>query len=131
MPLSFFILYFYFFGGGFLHPTRHCLKLFRFDSDSNDFIEESVSVSLSFGLLYRLERINSKLYNEYNDIITGGSNSEFDNIKLLFVAYVCANLKDYQNDLLLSYEEFLDSLPDDREYIGDLLKSLVSTSKKK
>lgn len=50
---------------------------------------ETLVCRLNYTKLYELECRRPEVYKIYNDIVMEGAKTEFDYIKLLFVAYVC------------------------------------------
>lgn len=89
---------------------------------------ETVNLTLNFAALYKLRAKDKKLYERYNSIITAGEiKDEIDNIEILYVAYVCANI----NDEYMSFEEFIEFIPYDREEISDVLLALLTPQAKK
>lgn len=87
---------------------------------------EKVNLTLNFAALYKLRAKNKQLYDRYNKIITNGSADEIENIHIIYTAYVCANT----GNEIMSFEEFLEVVPFDREIIGDAIASLLTPQKK-
>ena len=87
-----------------------------------------VKVTLRFFSLYQLKSKNKSIYDRYNKIMTTGPKEELDNVLILYTAYLCANVSDI--DSCLDEMEFMELMPTDREYIGQILGDLIHPKKK-
>ena len=90
---------------------------------------EVVRATLTFYYLYKLKTSEKGLYKRYNAIMNKGPQDEFDNITILYTAYMCAQIAEDAVDDAMSEEEFMASLSPDREYMGELLQLLVNPKK--
>ena len=71
-----------------------------------------LKMTLNFKRLYLLRGKNKKIYNEYMRIANGPEN-EMDIAIMIYTAYLCANIEEYEN--CLGLEDFLEKLPVNRE----------------
>lgn len=84
-----------------------------------------VKVTLRFYSLYQLKSKNKAAYDAYNKIMTRGPQEELDNATIIYTAYLCANL----NEDCMTEMEFLELMPDDREYVATVLGKLINPKK--
>lgn len=88
----------------------------------------TVKVTLRFYSLYQLKSKNKSVYERYNKIMTAGPKEELDNCLILYAAYLCANVANIEE--CMDEMEFLELMPTDREYIGNILGELIHPKKK-
>ena len=86
-----------------------------------------VKMTLRFYSLYQLKGKNKKAYDNYNRIMVKGPQEELENVTILYTAYLCANLD--RIDECMSELEFLQLMPDDREYTNAVLAKLINPKK--
>ena len=89
---------------------------------------ETVQMTLRYYNLYQLKSKNKQAYLKYNKIMIKGPEEELENVTILYTAYLCANLDNI--DMCMTEMEFLQRMPEDREYIGGILMSLINSKKK-
>ena len=87
-----------------------------------------VKMTLRFYALYLLKSKNKQAYERYNKIMIKGPQEELENVTILYTAYLCANLENI--DECMTEMEFLQNMPDDREYINEILSGLINPKKK-
>ena len=87
-----------------------------------------VKVTLRFYSLYLLKSKNKAIYERYNKIMVNGPKEELDNCLILYTAYLCANISEIEN--CLDEIQFLELMPTDREYVGEVLGDLIHPKKK-
>lgn len=85
-----------------------------------------LKMTLNFKSLYLLRDKNKKIYNEYMRI-ANGPKDEMEVAIMLYAAYLCANLEDYDNCIKL--EDFLENLPVNREEMSGILARLQPKKK--
>lgn len=90
---------------------------------------KKIKLTLAFYRLYQLKNINKKAYDDCNRIMTKGGEEILDNIKVLYTAYLCANIDNPEEKM--SYEEFLMVMPNDWKEISRIAKELVGVKKKR
>lgn len=90
----------------------------------------TAEMTLTFYALYMLKGKNRDLYEKYNQAINRMGDQknhgydELDTIEILYAAYVCANLADYEN--VMSMEEFMQKCGSDRIAVARAVKALTS-----
>lgn len=89
---------------------------------------ESVYLSLSFGRLNLLKKLNLELYNRFNEILYGKSNDILDLVTIIYVGYWCANFK--LTDNLYKEEDFIELVEFDTLEIQRTFKELTQPKKK-
>jgi hypothetical protein len=89
---------------------------------------EVVRMTLRYYNLYQLKSKNKQAYTKYNKIMIKGPEEELENVTILYTAYLCANLENIEE--CMTEMEFLQRMPEDREYIGEILQSLINSKKK-
>lgn len=89
---------------------------------------EIVQMTLRFFNLYQLKSKNKHAYEKYNKIMIKGPQEELENVTILYTAYLCANLADIE--MCMTEMEFLQRMPEDREYISNILTRLINSKKK-
>lgn len=70
---------------------------------------EVVKLTLTFGKLNLLKKLNIELYERYNSIFYGKSEDILDMVTLIYVAYWCANF--LGNNELYKEEDFIELVP--------------------
>lgn len=88
-----------------------------------------VQMTLRYYSLYLLRGKNKAAYEKYNKIMMRGPQEELENITILYTAYLCANLDKIEE--CMSELEFMQLVPDNREYTGAILNDLLNSKKKK
>ena len=104
--------------------TKNLNTVYNFELDDG----EKVEMTLRFYNLYQLKSKNKQAYEKYNKIMIKGPQEELENVTILYTAYLCANLANI--DECMTEIEFLQRMPEDREYIGGILQSLINSKKK-
>lgn len=91
---------------------------------------EEINLTLAYRYLYQLRSKHKQQYDEYNAIVTKGAKDEFDNITILYTAYLCHLIAENGNtDGCKSFDEFLDVLPYDRLEIAKAVGMLITPKK--
>lgn len=86
-----------------------------------------VKMTLTFFLLNRLKSKNKDLYDRYNGYRMNGSKDILEWVEMLYVAYLCANMDDYNN--CLSEDEFIEKCGNDFEAVTKAV-TILTTPKK-
>lgn len=87
-----------------------------------------VKMTLAFYALYQLKAKNKSLYERYNKIMVNGPQEELDNVVILYTAYLCANMANFEG--CMSEVEFMQNMSNDRMQVKETLENLVSAKKK-
>lgn len=91
---------------------------------------DKIKLTLTYRWLYALKTKYKDTYEDYNRIMTKGFTDEFDNITVLYTAYLCEYISEHGNtDNAMSYDDFLDVLPFDRQEIARAVGMLISPKK--
>ena len=78
--------------------------------------------SLSYKRLYKLRQLKPAEFEKYNTVVMKGAKSEFDNIDILYAAYLCASIDDLKS--AMPYADFLDILPINHMEVNNLAIAL-------
>lgn len=88
---------------------------------------DSVKLTLAFYYLYQLKAKNKAIYDKYNSVMTKGATEELDMIVILYAAYLCANINEFES--CMSYEEFMMKCGSDRYAIKQASEALIKPKK--
>ena len=91
-----------------------------------------IELTLNFARLLKVKNNNKKLYEEYMKALKGGNDFDiiFDSLKIIYVAYLCANSDKLGTDEVMSEEEFIEMAPSDMELINTVTAELIHPKKK-
>lgn len=87
-----------------------------------------VELSLSFRRMYTLKSSHKDVYSRLNSVLTKGTKDIFDNITVLYAAYLCGH--DGAADTQLSEAEFIDLCPADIAYVSETVQTLIDPKKR-
>ena len=91
---------------------------------------DKIKLTLAYKYLYKLRSTNKAAYDDYNNIMMKGPKDEFDNITIIYTAYLCSLLEDNgTTEGAMSYDDFLDVLPFDRVEITRAVGMLIAPKK--
>ncbi|MGN0301595.1 MAG: hypothetical protein ACI4BI_01805 [Anaerotardibacter sp.] len=93
--------------------------------------ESKVKLTLAYKYVIQLRGINRELYENYNKVMIKGPKEEIDNITVLYAAYMCGCISEKKADSAMSWDEFIDILPCDREAVNMAVMELVYPKKAK
>ena len=94
----------------------------------------TAELTLAFYALYMLKAKNKALYVKYNSAMArmgdqkNNGFDELDAITILYAAYVCANIDDF--DSLLTEEEFMVKCGSDRIAVANAVRDLTQPKKR-
>ncbi len=88
-----------------------------------------VKLTLTFGRLNLLKRVNNELYQKYNKIIMQKSDDILDLVTILYVAYWCAYYNAGQSNIYTE-NDFIELAPFDLSEIKRIYKQLTQPKKK-
>ena len=92
---------------------------------------QEVELTLNFARLLKVKNAKKKLYKEFMDVLKNKDfDIIFDSIKVLYVAYLCANTDKLKTKEVLSEDEFLELVPMDMVLINNLVAELIQPKKK-
>lgn len=90
----------------------------------------TIKLTLAYGPLYKLRAKHRQEYDEYNRIMTKGAKDEFDNITILYTAYLCEQVDETGDTKdAMGFDDFLDLMPVDREDIARAVGMLMVPKK--
>lgn len=91
---------------------------------------EKIRLTLAYRYLYQLRNRHRDQYEDYNRVMTKGMSDVFDNITVLYTAYLC-NLIAETGDTAgcMSFDEFLDVLPADQSDVVRAVGMLIAPKK--
>lgn len=89
---------------------------------------EVVTLSLSFGRLNLLKKLDIELYDRFNKILYGKSEDILDLVTIIYVGYWCANFK--LTDDLYKEEDFIELIEFNTLEIQRTFKALTQPKKK-
>ena len=87
-----------------------------------------VKMTLTYARLYKVRAENKEVYDRYNKIMMEGSKDEFDNLFLLYTAYLCGLIG--TDETPMSYEDFMEAVPPNRREVQTAIRKLVYPTKK-
>lgn len=88
---------------------------------------QQVKMTLNFKALYLLRSKNKKAYDDYMRCTNTGPKDEMEFAQMLYAAYLCANLEDYDNTM--EFLDFLEKLPVNRKEISDIYGKVLQPRK--
>lgn len=90
-----------------------------------------IKLTLNFARLLKVKNYNKKLYEEYMHALKNQDfDVIFDSLKVIYVAYLCANSDKLGNEELMSEEELMEVAPMDIATINNLVADLIQPKKK-
>lgn len=73
---------------------------------------ETIKLTLSYKYLYQLKAKHREQYNDFNRILSSGAKDLFDNLTVLYTAYLCQRIADTgDTEGCMSFDEFMDVCP--------------------
>lgn len=93
---------------------------------------EVVNLTMTFSSLLFVKNHDEKLYDRFMKIMQNKNfDIVFDALTVIYVGYICANLKSLEDGTLLSEGDFMDIAPFDIAIINTLAGELIGANKKK
>ena len=90
-----------------------------------------IKLTLNFARLLKVKNYNKKLYEEYMHTLKNQDfDVIFDSLKVIYVAYLCANSDKLGSEELMSEEELMEVAPKDQKTINNLVADLKKKKKK-
>ena len=91
-----------------------------------------VRLTLAYRYLMQLSAKNRAAYDEYNASWRKKEEKrdEFDNLRFIYTGYLCAAIMDGTFDDTMTWQQFLDAAPIDREAVGMALMGLIAPKRK-
>lgn len=89
-----------------------------------------IQLTLNFTRLLQLKNKRKEIYGKYTSAL-GGKGDVFENSLItLYVAYLCANIENLDDDKLMTYTTFIKAIPQDFVLINDYNDKLINPKKK-
>lgn len=88
---------------------------------------EKVQLTLNFSRLLNVRNKRKKDYDKYNEVIMNGAKDVFDNVQVVYMAYLCG-LDDL--DEAMSESEFIELIPPYMNTINETVSNLIAPKKK-
>lgn len=89
-----------------------------------------LKLTLAYRHLYQLRAKHRAEYDEYNRIMMKGAKDYFDNITILYTAYLCELIAENgDTDGCMGFDDFMDVLPVDQMEVMRAVGMLVSPKK--
>lgn len=90
-----------------------------YELETND--GDKIKLTLAYRYLYQLRNKHRDQYNDFNAIVTKGAKDFFDNVTVLYTAYLCELMADNgDTEGCMSYDDFMDVLPE----MGEIQKAV-------
>lgn len=94
-----------------------------------ELVDGTVELTLNFARLLKVKNHNKKLYDEFMKVISKKDfDVIFDSLKVVYVAYLCANSD--KLDEVLSEEEFMEKTPLNLVTLNNTVGELLTPKKK-
>lgn len=91
---------------------------------------ETIRLTLAYRYLYQLRAKHRDQYDDYNTIMMKGAKDYFDNITILYTAYLCELIAEKgDTDGCWGFDEFMDHLPVDNMEVMRAVGMLVAPKK--
>lgn len=91
---------------------------------------ETIKLTLAYRHLYQLRAKHRDQYEEFNRIMMKGAKDYFDNLSLLYTAYLCEAIAETGDTSgCRSFDEFLDMLPIDNQEVMRAVGMLIAPKK--
>lgn len=91
---------------------------------------EKMKLTLAYRHLYQLRAKHRYQYDDYNRIMMKGAKDYFDNITILYTAYLCELIAETgDTDGCMGFDEFMDHLPIDNTEIMRAVGMLIAPKK--
>lgn len=87
----------------------------------------TVQMTLSFRRLMELKTRNKQQYENCNRIMMEGPKDIFDNVSILYTAYLCAL---DEKEIPMGYDAFVDGLPGYMNVVNEMVQDLIRPKKK-
>lgn len=89
-----------------------------------------IKLTLTYRYLLQFKTKCKSLYDRYNKIIVKGVQDEFDNLTIIYTAYLCAYLQIHgSTEESMTEDAFIDAVSSDREAVSFAIQSLIYPKK--
>lgn len=99
-----------------------------YELETND--GEKMKLTLAYRLLYKLRAKHRAEYDDYNRIMMKGAKDEFDNLTIIYTAYLCEQIDETgDTEGAMGFDEFMDLMPIDRSEVVRAVGMLIAPKK--
>ena len=99
------------------------------DYELND--GSKIQLTLNFSRLLQLKNKKKDMYERYNKMLLKGTQDAIeDNIFVLYIAYLCANIEHLDDGSLMDLGTFINSIQQDFVLMNDTVNMLINPKKK-
>ena len=89
-----------------------------------------IQLTLNFSRLLQLRSKRKKVYEQYTHALAGKGDVFENSLVTIYTAYLCANLEKLDNNEVMSYETFIDAIPQSFATINEAVEKLMYPKKK-
>lgn len=90
-----------------------------------------IQLTLNFTRLLQLRNKRKSMYDKYTNALAGKGDIFENSLITLYVAYLCANIEKIDNNEVMSYEKFIEAVPQDVVITNTTVDLLINPKKKK
>ena len=89
-----------------------------------------IQLTLNFSRLLQLKNKRKNTYDKYTNALAGKGDAFENSLITLYTAYLCANIESLDNNEVMSYETFIDSIPQNYILMNTNVDKLINPKKK-
>lgn len=89
-----------------------------------------IQLTLNFARLLQLKNKRQNIYNKYTNALAGKGDPFENSLITLYTAYLCANIEGIDNNEVMSYEDFIESIPQNYITMNTTVDLLINPKKK-
>lgn len=89
-----------------------------------------IQLTLNFTRLLQLKNKRKDIYGKYTNALAGKGDAFENSLITLYTAYLCANIEKLDSGELMSYEDFIDSIPQNFILMNTTVDLLMNPKKK-
>lgn len=89
-----------------------------------------IQLTLNFSRLLQLKNKRKNTYDKYTNALAGKGDAFENSLITLYTAYLCANIESLDNNEVMSYETFIDSIPQNYILMNTTVDKLINPKKK-
>ena len=89
-----------------------------------------IQLTLNFSRLLQLKNKRKNTYDKYTNALAGKGDAFENSLITLYTAYLCANIESLDNNEVMSYETFIDSIPQNYILMNTTVAKLIDPKKK-
>lgn len=89
-----------------------------------------IQLTLNFSRLLQLKNKRKTIYEKYTTALSGKGDAFENSLVTLYAAYLCANIEKLDSEEIVSFDEFIDAIPQSFILINNLVDQLINPKKK-